>query len=89
MMGEGRGRAIFIQDRGANGSELGTSELPSGKLPFLPCQVLQQDVPPLSCLLLPQPQLGHVGPVSPADFCFRPQGMEAQVVSTTFHPLTF
>lgn len=38
MMGEGRGRAIFILGRDAADHEQGTPELPPGKLPSLPAK---------------------------------------------------
>lgn len=73
----GRGRAIFIQDSGAVGLGQGTSELPPGKMPFLPLPSVTGCLPLSPCSLwlhaAPHTAAACVGPIGPADSCFKPQ----------------
>lgn len=73
----GRGRTIFILDSGAVGLGQGTSELPPGKMPFLPLPSVTGRLPLSRCSFLlhaaPHTVAACVGPIGPADSCFELQ----------------
>lgn len=100
MRRKGERKGYFYPRQGAVGPERLMSELPSGKLPFLPLpnvigcpllslHLLAPAVPPTS---LPHTETAYVGPIGPVDFCFKPwqgggPGRHSQL-TVTAHPLT-